>query len=285
MNSNWPAMKTVSDILKLSTEFLTHRGIVNPRRQVEELLSHVLNLPRIELYMQFDRPVMELELEKLRAYLKMGAQKMPWQYILGQVQFLGCSIEVSRDVLIPRPETEILADMILKELPAAPIVIWDVCCGSGCVGIALKKKKLKATVILSDLSHKAIEMARKNAQKNEVEVILRQGDLLKPFEGEKADIVVCNPPYVSEEEYAHLDPQVRDFEPKEALVAEKQGMAFYERLSTELSSYLNPGGKVYLEIGTAMGGRLHQLFSKQGWRVIEIMKDWSSHDRFIKLSF
>ncbi|MGH2639084.1 MAG: N5-glutamine methyltransferase family protein, partial [Rhabdochlamydiaceae bacterium] len=188
-------MKTVCDILKISTTFLSQKGIDQPRRQVEELLSHVLQIPRIELYVQFDRPLMEPELEKLRAYLKMRAQRMPWQYIVGEVQFLGCVIDVNQDVLIPRPETEILADKILKELPLSPVVIWDMCCGSGCLGIALKKKRADCTVILSDLSLKAVEMTQRNAQKNKVEVVVRKGDLCQPFQREKCDFVVCNPPY------------------------------------------------------------------------------------------
>ena len=130
-------MKTLGEILKISTDFLAQKGIESPRLQVEELLSHVLNVPRIELYMQFDRPLIEAELSQLRDYIKKRAQRMPWQYIVGEVQFLGCRIGVTQDVLIPRPETEILADKIVKELPSYPVTIWDICCGSGCIGIAI----------------------------------------------------------------------------------------------------------------------------------------------------
>jgi release factor glutamine methyltransferase len=277
-------MKVLSDILKISTEFLAQKGIASPRRQVEELLSHVLKIPRIEIYVQFDRPLVEPELEKLRTYLKMRAQKMPWQYIVGEVQFLGCTIEVNRDVLIPRPETEILADMVVKELPQAPVVIWDICCGSGCLGIAIKKKRPDCTVILSDLSLKSVEVAKRNAAKNEVEVIVRQGDLCHPFKGEKADVIVCNPPYISEGDYDMLEPEVRDWEPKEALVGGKQGNEIYERLAKELPSYLKPQAQVYLEIGAGMGESVKNILLSAGWSSAHVFKDWSSHDRFIKCS-
>lgn len=276
-------MKTVSDILKISTDFLSQKGIASPRRQVEELLSHILKIPRIELYMQFDRPLVEAELDQLRGYIKLRAQRMPWQYIIGHVQFLGCTISLSQDVLIPRPETEILADMILKELPSTPVTIWDICCGSGCIGIALKKKRPDCTVILSDISPKAVEIARLNAQNNSTDVTLRQGDLCLPFRGEKADIIVCNPPYISEADYTTLDPEVREFEPKLALVGGKQGSDLYERLAQELPPHLNPNAKVYLEMGAGMGAQLKNLLVNAGWSSVDILTDWSSHDRFLRL--
>lgn len=271
-------MKTLGEILKISTEFLAQKGIDSPRLQVEELLSHVLKIPRIELYMQFDRPLVEAELSQLRDFIKKRAQRMPWQYIVGEVQFLGCTIEVTRDVLIPRPETEILAERIAKELPAHPVIIWDICCGSGCIGIALKKKRPDCTVILSDLSPKAVEVAKRNAEKNGVCVSIRQGDLYHPFEGEKADIVVCNPPYISEQDYQSLDPEVREWEPKMALVGD-----LYGRLAHGLPMLLNPSAKVYLEIGMGMGEHLKDLFLQSGWKSVEVSQDWASHDRFMKL--
>lgn len=272
-------MKTLGEILKLSSEFLQKKGIDRPRREVEELLSFVLKLPRIELYMQFDRPLIEQELTQLREAVKRRAEGEPRQYITGQVEFLGCHISVSRNVLIPRQETEILVDRIVKELPKEPVEIWDVCTGSGCIGIAIKKKRPDCKVILSDISKEALSVARENAEKNTVEVEFLQGDLLQPFQG-KADIIICNPPYISEKEYATLDREVRQWEPQIALVG---GMPFYERLSCDLPRYLNPHGKVYFEIGTGMGVQLKNLFSTMSWKTVQIMQDWSSHDRFLFL--
>jgi len=114
--------------------------------------------------------------------------------------------------------------------------------------------------------------------------MIRQGDLCQPFEGEKADIIICNPPYICEADYATLEPEVRDFEPREALVGGKEGTEVYERLAKELPAYLNPGAKVFLEIGTGMGSKLKTLFVNSGWSC-EVFNDWSSHHRFIRLEF
>jgi release factor glutamine methyltransferase len=276
-------MKTLGEVLKLSAEFLQKKGIDRARRQVEELLSYVLKLPRIELYMQFDRPLIEQELTQLREAIKRRAEGEPWQYIAGEVEFLGCRLKVNKNVLIPRQETEILADRILKELPTTPIEIWDVCTGSGCIGIALKKKRPDCKVILSDLSKEALAVAKENAEKNGVEVELLQGDLLGPFQG-KADVIVSNPPYITEKDYAELDRQVRDWEPKMALEAGPTGLKFYERLSHDLPRYLNPNGKVYFEIGTGMGEQIKNLFPSITWKTVQIAQDWSSHDRFVTLA-
>jgi release factor glutamine methyltransferase len=274
-------MKTLGEILTLSADFLQKRGIDRPRRQVEELLSYILKLPRIELYMQYDRPMMELELTQLRGAIKRRAEGEPWQYIAGQVEFLGCRIQVNKNVLIPRQETEILTDKILKELPATPVEIWDVCTGSGCIGIALKKKRPDCNVVLSDISLEALAIAKENAAENGVDIEALQGDLLNPFQGRKADLIVCNPPYIFEKDYSQLDREVRDFEPKIALVG---GLEFYQRLASELQNYLKPGAKVYLEMGTGMGVQVNNLFQGPFWKKKEILPDWASHDRVLILS-
>lgn len=277
-------MKTLGEILKLSTDFLQKRGLNRARREVEELLSYVLKLPRIELYMQFDRPMIEQELTALREAIKRRAEGEPCQYIAGFVEFLGCRITVNRNVLIPRPETEILADRIVKELLATPVEIWDVCTGSGCIGIALKKQRPDCKVTLSDISAEALAVARENAVHNLVDIEVLQGDLLKPFQGRRADIIVCNPPYIAEKDYPALDREVRDWEPRQALVGGSGGLEFYQRLALELPVYLQPGGKVYLEIGTKMGDQIKNLFDAQIWKNKLLLQDWSSHDRYLIIS-
>lgn len=278
-------MKTLGEILKLSTVYLEERGVGRARRQAEELLSHILHKPRIELYMEYDRILQEDELIPYRAAIKRKGQGEPWQYIVGEVTFLGCLIEVNPSVLIPRQETEILVSKILDEHPQDSLEAWDLCCGSGCIGIALKKNRPSWKVTLSDLSSKALDVAQKNCQKNEVEVSFLEGDLLLPFEGLKADLVVCNPPYVKESEFLSLEKEVRDFEPKEALVGGKEGIEPYKRLAQLLPAYLNPGAKVFLELGAGMGDCVLKLFSESGWKNGRITPDWSGHDRFFSVEF
>jgi release factor glutamine methyltransferase len=274
-------VKTVSELLQLSTVFLQERGVERARRLVEELLASTLRMKRLDLYMQFDKPVEEKELAKLREPLKRLVIGEPIEYILGEVDFYGCKVAVDARVLIPRQETEILVEHILKRIKGR--VVWDLCTGSGCLGISLKKARPELEVTLSDISSDALDLAKENAEKNQVEIRLVQGDLLTPFEGQKADIVVCNPPYISISEYLNLQPSVRDFEPKMALVGGETGTEFYERLARELPPFLNDGTLVFLEMGTGQGPQLQKIFSGSPWTRAEVEKDWAGHDRFFFL--
>ncbi len=276
-------MKTIGEVLKLSASYLQERQAENPRRSAEELLASLLKMKRLELYMQFDRPLTEPELAALREQIRRKAKGEPLAYISGEVEFLDCKIRVDRRVLIPRQETEILADLIVKKLGAREGVLWDVCTGSGCLGIALKKALPQLQVVLSDLSKDALALARENARANGVEVEFLEGDFLKPFEGRVCDFFVSNPPYVSQSEYLSLDPSVRDFEPQMAFVGGESGLAFYERLGRDLPRFLKPGGVAFLEIGAGQGEAVKKIFSEAEWAQAELKKDWSGRDRFFFL--
>ncbi len=281
-------MKTHAEILKLSTEYLAKHRISSPRREAEELLCDALGIERIALYTQFDRPLAEKELQTCRDRLARRIKGEPRQYIHGEVEFYGCRIKVTPAVLIPRQETEILVDKVYKELStkvledslAGSSALVDLCCGSGCIGIALKKKFPSLKVILSDISAEALAVAKENAALNEVSVEFLQGDLCKPLEGCKAQFVICNPPYISEGEFMQLDREVRDFEPRTALVGGKSGLEFYERLSKELLGIMAPGGKVWFEIGMGQGGAIKELFEISGWKNCKVEHDWGNRDRF-----
>jgi release factor glutamine methyltransferase len=200
------------------------------------------------------------------------------------VEFYGLKLKVTTDVLIPRPETEILVDKIAKSLTDVKGKrLLDLCTGSGCIGLALKKKFPSLQGSLSDLSSKALDVAKENSKINDVQVEFFQGDLFEPLALQKFDYIICNPPYISESEYADLSKEVRDFEPKEALLAGPSGLEFYQRLSRELPSHLNPGGKVWLEIGASQGASVSALFLDRIWKSCILEKDWSGHDRFISL--
>jgi release factor glutamine methyltransferase len=273
-------MKTVLEILQMSTQYLEEKGVEKPRRDVEDLLSYVLKLKRIDLYVQFDRPMEERELATLRELIKRKAKGEPVDYIMGEVEFYHTRLSLTPAVLIPRQETEILVSKIVESLPDVPLVVWDVCTGSGCIGISLKKARPHWQLSLSDISQEALAVAQKNAELNHVEVSFLEGDLLKPFEGRKADVIICNPPYVTEGEFAGLDASVRDFEPKIALVGGPTGLEFYERLASDLPHFLAPSGKVFFEIGAGMGQAMHSLFPHPMWTKQQAMDDWSGHNRF-----
>lgn len=279
-------MQSIAEILLLSSEYLQKKGIAHSRRQAEELLCDALALNRLDLYLNFERPLTPEELTKCRSYLDRRAKREPLAYIRGSIHFYHCDLIISPAVLIPRQETEILVDKVVKVLEGekrAGQVLWDVCCGSGCIGIALKKRFPDLQVVLSDISDRALEIAEKNARLNGVEVELLKGDLLAPFKGRKADYLVCNPPYIAEGEYQMLEKDVRDYEPELALLAGKKGTEFYERLAKELPEYIQAGAKVWFEIGYQQGELVKSLFKDQGWKQTHVENDWAGHPRFFFL--
>ena len=279
-------MLTILDVINLSTDYLKKCNIENPRRQAEELISQVLAMSRMDLYLDFSRPLTDDELAKLRSWLKRRGSGEPLQYIQGYVEFLSCRITVNPNVLIPRQETEILCDKIAKILKSKSTdnkVLWDLCCGSGAIGIALKKQFPNLHVCSSDICNDALSLAKENAALNQVDIEFFQGDLFKPFQSKKADFIVCNPPYIKESDYSTLDIEVRNFEPKKALVSGPSGYEFYERLSKDLPSHLNPGGRAWFELGTGQGEGVKQLFNSSIWTQSNFEADWSGHDRFFSL--
>lgn len=275
-------MKTLGEILKLSTTFLEEKKALRPRKTAEALIGSLLGLKRMDLYMQFDLPLEEKELETLRGLLKRVLLDEPLEYILGQIDFFGSKIKVDQRALIPRIETELLVEQVAKEISTQKTV-WDLCTGTGCIGISLKKTHPGIDVFLSDVSADALALAKENALQNDVHVTLIQGDFLVPFKGKKADIIVCNPPYIETEKIPFLDLSVKGYEPELALDGGGDGLKFYKTLASYGHEYLNPGGKLYLEIGFNQGKEVEKLFSRANWKRGELRQDLSGKDRFFFL--
>ena len=210
--------------------------------------------------------------------IKRKGEGEPLEYILGAVDFMGCNLKVTPDVLIPRPETEILVSNIIPSLQENQ-VLFDLCTGSGCIGLALKQACPTLQVTLSDISPEALAIAAENAQRNELRVELLEGDLFAPFAGKKADIITCNPPYLAAHEERPAD------EPTLALVGWESGYEFFERIASEAPPYLNPGAKLFFEIGTNQGARIEEIFSESHWNQVNCEQDWAGHDRFFSLEF
>ncbi len=208
----------------------------------------------------------------------------PQAYIDGEVEFYKCRILLNQNVLIPRQESEILVFYALERLKNSKGgTLLDLCTGSGCLGLAIKKARPDIHVILSDISPLALECAKKNAELNQLDVEILEGDMLEPLGNKVIDYLICNPPYVTEEEYKHLESSVKDFEPKLALVGGVNGLDFYSILSKTVKPHINVGGKIFFEIGKDQGEKVVQLFSDPCWKKKEIVKDWSGHDRFVFL--
>ena len=279
-------MKTIAELITLSAAFLQSKEIENPRRAAEELLADALGITRLDLFLSYDRPLEEPEIQEVRERLGRLAKGEPWQYISGEVDFYKCKIKVSTDVLIPRQETEILVDIVAKELSQRDLQekkLLDLCTGSGCIGLALKKSFPELHVTLADLSIDALKVASENAESNNLHTNILQGDFLEALGDQVFDYIVCNPPYISERSYSDLQASVKDFEPKMALTAKDEGLDFYKRFNKLGFKYLRPGGKVWFEIGFDQGEILRELFKDPVWKHVKLEKDWSGHDRFFSL--
>ncbi len=193
-----------------------------------------------------------------------------------EIDFLNCRIQWNKSTLLPRLETEFLPEHALPHLEAGKIA-WDICCGTGCIGLAIKKLMPSLTVTLSDVDPRATELAKSNAKLNDLDVSVLCGDLFEPFSG-KCDYLFCNPPYVTEAEYVTLEPSVLDNEPKLALVSGDSGLEFYERIQKEMFAYLNPKAKLFFEIGAGQGAALQKIFGSG-----QVIQDLAGHDRYFIL--
>lgn len=219
--------------------------------------------------------------EKVTYYRMQKAKGIPHAYIVGAVDFFGSKIKVSKGCLIPRVETELLAEKVTKMIPENAVVL-DLCCGSGALGLSIKAQRDDVCMTLSDASMDALFMTVENAKRLGLDIGFSYGDFLTPHKGRKFNVIICNPPYVTEEEYASLEESVKAYEPKMALVGKDNGLEFYKRLAKEVDEYLEDGGLICLEIGKDQGKAVLDLFDDQHWKKT-LEQDYSGHDRFIFL--
>lgn len=278
-------MKTIRSLVELSSGFLEKKGVSSPRRESEDLLAFCLGIKRLDLYLDYDRPVEVKEVDCFRSLIEKRSKRMPYEYITGCAPFFDLELIVNQDVLIPRSETEVCLDQIFKKHDLSGKVVWDICTGSGAIGLACKSRFPASEVSLSDICEKALAVAEINGERHGLNVRYKQGDLLEPFQGEKADVVFVNPPYITEEAFKTLEPEVRDFEPKKALVGGDTGLDFYEKLAQQLSSVLKVGGYVFLEIGADQKLSVTEIFNRTSCFVVSYVKDYAGVSRFISLEF
>jgi len=277
---------TVLSMLEWGTEYFKERGIPDPRLSIEWLLAEVLQVKRLDLYLKFDRPLSQSELDAIRPLVKKRASHEPLQYILGYTNFMNAQISVTPDVLIPRIETEQLVEILLDNHPADDSSeakkLIDIGTGSGCIPIALKMERPNWQIDALDISEEALRIARKNAESNEVEITFMQGDILewKKLPVEKTyDIVISNPPYVLPEEKDELEEQVVNHEPSLALFCENlENM--YGSVINFSENYLQDQGMLCLEVHEKHGERIQQLFDDTRWET-SLLKDYDKNPRFI----
>ncbi len=278
-------MLTVLEIIKRTTDFLAAKGIENPRLNAELLIGHGLGLKRMQLYLQFERPLTEQELEKIRPVVRRRGLREPLQYIVGETEFCGVSFKVDRRALIPRPETEYLVELITARLSTPPSRILDLGTGTGALALALAKIFPNATVVAVDSSEDALALAAENARIQNVEA--RVGLIVSDWfervpREEKFDLIVSNPPYLTAAETAEAAPEVKDFEPVSALTGEgKEGAGDLLKIIAEAPAYLAAGGMLALETGIAQHTLLLEACSRAGLAAGESLQDLTKRDRYV----
>jgi release factor glutamine methyltransferase len=279
---------TIQRILLWSTDFLKDRHITDsPRLDAEILLAHALKLKRIQLYTLFDKPVSALEREPFKAALKRRIAGEPVAYITGERDFMSMTFNVSPEVLIPRPDTEILVEAAtekLKPRQTEELQILDIGTGSGCIAISVAKKFPVATMTAWDVSEPALAVARENAARLEASnVTFACRDALSPesWDGAAYDVILANPPYIAMAEAPALASSVRDHEPSLALFAADDGLAFYQMFARHAKDALKPGGFLAMEIGYQQAYAVCGLLAAHGWQNIEVRKDYGKNDRVV----
>ncbi|GAB4369475.1 MAG: peptide chain release factor N(5)-glutamine methyltransferase [Calditrichia bacterium] len=281
---------TIQKVLQWTIEHFSAKQVPEPRLSAEILLAHVLRCKRLDLYLKFDQILTANELDAYRQAINRRVKFEPVQYITGVQEFMGLTFRVNPAVLIPRPETELLVERVIKDLKKmgeGEKRILDVGTGCGNIGISLAKLHSPCRVMAIDKSREAIELARTNAQNLQVQNIEFQVmDILDPQMSFplKFDLVVSNPPYVSAEEFQELHPQVKDFEPRDALYAGPEGLDFIGELLQRLPVILKPGGKAYLEIGYKQAEKIRRLLDEANLPVHEFIKDYQNNERIVVIT-
>jgi len=277
-------MITVLEVVQKTTDFLAGKGVESARLNAELLIGHALGLKRMQLYLQFERVLVEAELEKIRPLVKRRSQREPLQYIIGETEWSGIRLKVDRRALIPRPETELLVELVIERLVEPPLRILDLGTGTGAIALALAKHYEGAAVTAVDASDDALALAAENARLLELNdrvhfVKSSWYDALSV--DESYDVIVSNPPYLTEEETAAAEPEVRTHEPVSALTAKDEGLADLRVIIAGALRFLKPGGLLALETGIAQHAMLTKLLADAGYVAVESRRDLTDRDRFV----
>jgi len=279
-------MITVLESIKLATEYLNQKGIESGRANAELILAFIINCKRLDLYLLFDRPLTDNELQLYREFLKRRGMFEPLQYILGKTEFFGLELKVTRDVLIPRPETELLVEEVLNNISKEnDQLILDIGCGSGNISIALAASKEKVNIIATDIDDKSLNLAKENAEKNNVTSKIKfiRHDILKDelTNFPMYDCVVSNPPYVSKENFSTLQREIKEFEPRHAVTDERDGYTFYRSICKKVSEKIKSKGKLFFEIAEGQCNTVTKIMEQNNFINIIVKKDYQNIDRIV----
>lgn len=275
-------MDKYRDCYQKGWERLLEQGIEEAALDARLLLEHVCGTDRNTLLAHGDREVSAQEKAAYEEAIARRSQRIPLQQITGSQEFMGLEFAVDEHVLVPRQDTEILVEEVLRELHDG-MRILDLCTGSGCILISLLRYSNACQGVGTDISPMALEVARRNGEKilgGERECIFLESDLLAQVEG-RFDVIVSNPPYIQRGEIETLMPEVRDYEPELALDGGEDGLDFYRRIAQESPEYLHGGGRLYLEIGCDQGDAVQELLLRRGFREVNVVQDYAGLDRVV----
>ncbi len=279
-----PTPLTLLAVIQKTTDFLTAKGVESARLNAELLIGHALGLKRMQLYLQFERVLVEADLEKIRPLVKRRSLREPLQYILGETEWSGLRLKVDRRALIPRHETELLIDLIVERLAVPPERILDLGTGSGAIALALAKRYQGASVMAVDSSAEALALASENGVALElaarVEFVRSSWYAALPPD-QCYDLIVSNPPYLTAEETAAAEPEVRVHEPVAALTSGGGGLDVLRVIISGAVGFLKPGGLLALETGIAQHAELARLLANAGFIAVESRRDLTDRDRFV----
>ena len=278
-------MLTVLEIIKRTTEFLATKGVASPRLNAELLLGHVIGRRRMQLYLEFERPLTAAELDQLRPLVRRRGQQEPLQYVLGEAEFRGLRLKVDRRALIPRPETELLVELVHTWAGTqAPVLrALDLGTGSGAIAVALATLWPGAAVVAAERCPEALTLARENFAALGLEGRI-QPVAATWFDGVPTgpyDAIVSNPPYLPAAEVAATAPEVREHEPRAALEASEEGLADLRAILEAAPGYLRPGGLLALETGCDHRAALCARLQAAGFQSVAAHQDLTGRDRFI----
>ncbi len=265
---------------------LRKAGVSEARREAGSLLAHVLNCDRSFIISHAEDEITEAEADTYREQVGSRARGKPLQYITGHQEFYGLDFEVTTDVLIPRPETELLIEAALKLAPPDPFMICDVGTGSGCISIVLAHQRQNAQIVAVDISGAALQVAKRNARKHHVSDRIQfvVSDCFASLDPQHLfDMVVSNPPYVAEAAMSGLQREVRDFEPRVALAAGGDGLSIIQRLLAQSESFIKTGGHLLFEIGFDQRQAVERLVNEKVWRLLDIHRDLQGIPRTVAL--
>jgi len=278
------AMTSLLEVLQKSADFLERKGVEHPRLNAELLAGHALGLPRMQLYLQFERLLPERELELIRPLIRRRAQREPLQYIIGSVDFAGVTLKSDKRALIPRPETEYLVELVRAEFSTPPARFLDLGTGSGAIVLALAAQWPASRGWGTDVSGDALGLARENCDALEMgdRVTLLESDWCNALPtGQRFDLIVANPPYLTAAEVDSTAPEVQQFEPAVALSTAADGLDALHLIIDQAINWLAPGGLLALETGIAQHPELVSQLESTGYTDVQCRPDLTDRDRFV----